>query len=122
MAVSDSVNTIVATNSKCAVSAAFLEAGRITNKQASKLVAKKLPLMFAGYADTPVGRLVIANLVQFAVQQYYGADNGKITKLTNAMLVTSYQEVLATFKLEEMLEELFSSKLVTQALHTTDEE
>lgn len=106
---------IVAANKSVAVSAAYLEAGRMANNQVAKLVGAKAPLMVRGYVDTPVGKLVLANLTSMAVEQFRPTDV-KLKKVANAMMANAYQELIRTVDIEGMLNELTSSEGIKSAL------
>lgn len=111
---------IIDTNVNYATNAAFLEAGRIATKQLSKVAASKLPLMARGYADTPLGRLVLANIAQLAAE-HFRADDQKIKRLTQAMIVTAYQEVLQQFDVEEFIDDILSNNTIKKALKNVDD-
>lgn len=106
---------IVATNKTVAITAAYMEAGRIANNQVAKIVAAKAPLMVKGYVDTPVGKLVLANLTSMAVEQFRPTDF-KLKKVSNAMMSAAYQELIQTVDIEGMLNELTSSEGIKNAL------
>lgn len=106
---------IVNTNKAVAVTAAYMEAGRIANNQVTKLVAAKAPLMVKGYIDTPVGKVVIANLTDMAVKQFRPMD-AKLQKVSQAMMTQAYQELIQTIDIEGMLNELASSEGIKAAL------
>lgn len=106
---------IVTTNKTVAVNAAYMEAGRIANNQVAKIVAAKAPLMVKGYVDTPVGKLVLANLTSMAVEQFRPTD-AKLKKVSNAMMSAAYQELIQTIDIEGMLNELTSSEGIKNAL------
>lgn len=102
-------------NAGAATSAAYMELGRLANNQAAKLLATRLPLMARGYADTPVGKLLIANLVAMAVGQFR-PDDERMATLANAMTVQAYVELMQSFNVEALLDELLSAKSVASAL------
>lgn len=106
---------IVANNKSVAVNAAYMEAGRIANNQVTKLVAAKAPLMVKGYVDTPVGKVVLANLTAMAVEQFRPTDV-KLKKVSVAMMTQAYQELIQTVDIEGMLNELTSSDGIKAAL------
>lgn len=106
---------IVANNKSVAVNAAYMEAGRIANNQVTKLVAAKAPLMVKGYVDTPVGKVVLANLTVMAVEQFRPTDV-KLKKVSVAMMTQAYQELIQTVDIEGMLNELTSSDGIKAAL------
>jgi hypothetical protein len=106
---------IIAANKTVAVTAAYMEAGRIANNQVAKIVAAKAPLMVKGYVDTPVGKLVLANLTSMAVEQFRPTD-ARLKKVSNAMMSAAYQELIQTVDIEGMLNELTSSEGIKNAL------
>lgn len=108
-------SSIVNKNVSLAGSAAMLEAGSLANKAITKLVSKKAPVMVRGYVDTPLGRLVTANLAQLALQQFRPGDV-RLQKLTDAMILTAYQELISTIDLDSMLDQLLDDKQVKKAL------
>jgi len=61
-------------NLSAAKYAGYLEAGRLANKQLTKVLSKRLPMMVRGYADTPVGRLVTANIAVMALAHFRPED------------------------------------------------
>lgn len=115
------IDQIVDKNKQTAVSAAFMEAGRIANNQVAKIASKQLPVMVRGYAETPVGKLVLANIANFAAQKLRPQDQ-RLGKLTGAMMVQAYQELYADFDIEQMLEDLLENSTIKKALKTVDAE
>ena len=115
------VQQVIATNMQLGTSAAFLEAGRIANNQISNVAASKLPMLMRGYAATPLGRLVIANIAALATE-HFRADDKRLKQLTNAMTVSAYQELLQTLDIEQFIEDLVSNSTIKKALKTFDAE
>ena len=109
------INKLIESNKKAVVSASFLEAGRISNNQLNKLVAKKLPIMVRGYADTTLGRVVLANLAQMALENFRPQDP-KATRLGQAMVTEAYGQLIQEFNIEEILADLLKSSGVAKAL------
>lgn len=115
------VNAVIENNIALGTNAAFLEAGRIANNQLSAIAAKKLPMMARGYADTALGRLLLAN-VAMAAAEHFRAGDQRLERLTKAMAVTAYQEVLQQFDIEQMIEDMLTSKTIAKALRAVDVE
>jgi len=113
------INQIIENNKSAAITATYLEAGRMANDQIVKVASKKLPLMARGYAATPVGRLILANLAQLAAA-HFKPDNKKLSRITGAMVAESYTQVIKEFDLDGMLEELMKSAPMTKALKALD--
>lgn len=96
---------IVAANKSAAIAAGKIEAGRIVVNKLTKLVAPKLPLMMRGYADTAFGKVVIANVVNIAVEQY-APDNEKARLLAEAAMQGAALELIQSFNVEDLLEQV----------------
>ena len=111
------VQQVIANNMQLGTSAAFLEAGRIANNQISSVAASKLPMLMRGYAATPLGRLIIANIAALAAE-HFRADDKRLKRLTNAMTVSAYQELLQTLDIEQFIEDLVSNSTIKKALKT----
>lgn len=109
------LNKFVNLNKMIATNAAYLEAGRVATNQLAKVAASKAPLMIRGYADTPAGKLVIANIFAVAVDQYR-PGNQPLMKLGNAMMTSAYQEFIASFNIDQMLEEFLGSDKIKAAM------
>lgn len=109
------VSNIVENNKQAMQSAGFLEAGRIANKELSKALSPMLPVLVRGYADTPVGRLALANMAQVAAQ-HFKPSNAALQKLVAAMTTQAYAEVIQTAGVEEFVEKLLSNDKIKGAL------
>lgn len=94
--------------------AALMEAGRIANNKLSEIAVAKLPAPLNMLAGTPVGQLVLANLLQLAAEQFRPGDD-LVKRITNAMVVTAYTGVIQSFNIEEIFNELTSDKAVAKA-------
>jgi hypothetical protein len=114
------LSTMINNNKNLATSAAYFEAGRIANNQISKIVATKAPLMVKGYVDTPLGKLVVANIFALAVEQFRPNDV-QLGKLRNAMITSAYQELIQTINIEGMFTELMENASIKNALTKVSE-
>ncbi|WDR22095.1 hypothetical protein PJM41_0010 [Salmonella phage vB_SenS_UTK0009] len=99
------VTAIVAANKSAVVNAAKLEAGKIALTQITKVAAKKAPFMIKGYIDTPIGRVVIANLLSVAVDQY-APSNQKAKAIAGAAMEAAMLEMVQSFNIAEMIDEM----------------
>ena len=72
--------------------------------------------MVRGYADTAVGKLVIANIAAMAAAQLRPQD-ATLQKLTMAMTTAAYQEVIQNVDIEGMLDSLLSSPDIQRAIN-----
>lgn len=108
------INSAVATNKQAAVSAAVLETGRMANSAAIKLLKPNLPMVVRGYADTAFGKLAIANATLMAVNQFR-PESAALQRVSNAMVVAAYQELIQSFDIEGMLDSLCSDNKLAAA-------
>lgn len=99
------IANIVAANKSAVVNAAKLEAGKIALTQITKVAAKKAPFMIKGYIDTPIGRVVIANLLSVAVDQY-APSNQKAKAVASAAMEAAMLEMVQSFNIAEMIDEM----------------
>ncbi|QNI21591.1 hypothetical protein [Salmonella phage 3sent1] len=99
------IANIVAANKSAAVNAAKLEASKIALTQITKVAAKKAPFMIKGYIDTPIGRVVIANLLSVAVDQY-APSNQKAKAVASAAMEAAMLEMVQSFNIAEMIDEM----------------
>lgn len=95
--------------------AAYLEAGALATKQLVKVAQKALPMMARGYADTVLGKLLLANIAQMAVQ-YSRPDNEQLVKLTDAMVATAYLDAIRTVDLDSIIDQMIEGSAIKNAL------
>ena len=110
-----SIDSVFKDNKQAVAMGAYLEAGRIANSQMVKLAAKHLPIMVRGYADTPVGKLVVANLTRMILAEMRPAD-AKLQKLTASMMAAAYQDVIGTIDIDGFITKLLDSGEIKSAL------
>ena len=94
-------------NTGAAKLAAKITVGNILNENVSKLIAPKLPMMVRGYADTPLGKAVIANAVSAALI-HFAPTNKNAQIAAEAMINSAMLEFAASFNIEAMINELIA--------------
>jgi len=80
-------------------------AGKMFNDRAVALVKGKLPFGTGGYAETELGRFVIANLISAAIVKF-GYTNPKLLLLAEAGVADATDQALGSLNLEGMIENL----------------
>ncbi|ACB97450.1 hypothetical protein AGC_0007 [Escherichia phage Eps7] len=115
------VSSIVAANKSAVVNAAKLEAGKIALTQITKVAAKKAPFMIKGYIDTPIGRVVIANLLSVAVDQY-APTNQKAKAIAGAAMEAAMLEMVQSFNIAEMIDEMVKGIDISTFTQNTETE
>lgn len=115
------IANIVAANKSAVVNAAKLEAGKIALTQITKVAAKKAPFMIKGYIDTPIGRVVIANLLSVAVDQY-APTNQKAKAVASAAMEAAMLEMVQSFNIAEMIDEMVKGIDISTFTNNTESE
>lgn len=115
------IANIVAANKSAVVNAAKLEAGKIALTQITKVAAKKAPFMIKGYIDTPIGRVVIANLLSVAVDQY-APSNQKAKAVAGAAMEAAMLEMVQSFNIAEMIDEMVKGIDISTFTNNTESE
>lgn len=113
--------TALTANKNAVVTAAKIEAGRIATKQAVALVKPHLPLMVRGYAETPVGELVIANLFSLMIQNF-APQNEKAAIVADAMLNGAMLGAVQSLKVEQLINDVMSKVDISKFTETLTEE
>lgn len=96
-------------NKTLLASAAVFEAGRIANNKLADLVGTQLPAPLNLLANTPVGHLVLANILKAAGDQFR-PGNEMLQRLANGMVVSAYTEVIQSFNLEGIIDQLINDR------------
>jgi hypothetical protein len=102
-------------NAEAMKNAGYLEAGTIVNRQLTKLASAKLPLMVRGYADTPIGKLIIANLFKVAIHELR-PDNHVLQRLSDASLEAAHLDVIRTLDIDGLIDDMLSDETFKRAL------
>ena len=107
-------SNIVNDNVDAAKVAAKITAGKSLNTVVVAKIKDQLPLMVRGYADTPMGAIVVANMANFAVQNF-AANNSKAKYAADAMMQAAMVEFAAQFNFEDMLADVLTSVEMPEA-------
>jgi len=102
--VKQTLNILSGENKEAAKVAAKLTAGNILNDRAIKLVQPHLPMMVKGYADTDLGRAIVANVIAGAVM-HVAPTNDKAVMASEAMIHSAMVTLVGTFDIEATVNE-----------------
>lgn len=119
MSVGSIASKAMTDNKQLMASAAVFETGRIANKKLTDLLSKQLPPPLNMLVGTPIGQLIVANLVKIAAEQVR-PDDALVERLTNGMIVSSYTELFQSFNIEGVIDDLLGDKAVKAALGKQD--
>lgn len=106
------VTAIVTANKTAAQNAVKIEAGNIAIGKLANLLAPKMPFGTSGYLKTPLGKVVLANVVNFAIQQY-AANNPKAKVIGEAVMDAAALELVQSFNVGAMIDDLIGSVNLT---------
>lgn len=109
MTISATASKVIDDNKALMASAAVFEAGRIANNKLAALIGAQLPAPMNFFADTPIGHLVLANLLKAAGEQFR-PGNQVLQRVANGMVVAAYTEVIQSFDLEGILNQLLDDR------------
>jgi len=102
------VKEVMDNNVGAAKVAASITAGKALNRLVAEKVAPQLPLMVQGYAKTPVGTVVLANIADFAIKQFM-PGNVKANLASKAMMEAAMVELMGSFDFETLVNEIVNS-------------
>lgn len=110
-----SLQDLVTANLNAATNAAKLELGAVANDRLAKIIGKRVPAPYKAVLGTPAGHLLLANAVMVAGKAIY-PDNKNLGTVSNAMVVSSYQELIKQLDIPGILDELMGDKEIAKAL------
>lgn len=119
--VNQTLSIISDENKAAAKVAGRLTVGNILNDRASALIIPKLPFMAKGYAETPMGKAVIANVVAGAVVHFL-PTNDKAVLASQAMVHSAMANFVSSFNIEELVNEFFDGINIDALTADTDKE
>ena len=105
---SEKMKEVIEVNADAAKMAAKIVAGNTLNTAVMEKVMPQLPMLVRGYAGTPLGNVVIANLVSFGVSNFM-EGNDKAEWVADAMMVAAMTKALGSFNLEKILKDVIAT-------------
>ena len=117
--VKDIGSAVVNANKDAALAVAEITVGKAALKASKKLIKPRLPMYVRGYADSPLFDVVIANLVQIAVEARF-KDNAKVRKISKAMMTASALTVAEHFDIDGMIEEFIDGISLPKGMSLDD--
>ena len=106
------VEQILNVNTQAAKVAAQVTAGKTINTALIEKIKPQLPIMVRGYAETPIGAVVVANIVNYGVSAF-ASDNEKALWIADALMVAAMSEFIESFNVDKLVKELVDSVDVT---------
>lgn len=117
--VKDIGSAVINANKDAAMAVAEITVGKAALKASKKLIKPRLPMYVRGYADSPLFDVVIANLVQIAVEARF-KDNDKVRKISKAMMTASALTVAEHFDIDGMIEEFIDGISLPKGMSLDD--
>ena len=110
----DKTMQIVEDNADAAKIAAKITVGKTLNSTLIKQVKPQLPMLMRGYTDSVLADVVIANIANFAVQNFF-SDNDKAVYAADAMMQAAMVEFMSKVNIEEILSSLLSGVTIPES-------
>lgn len=104
------INRLMNRNTESAAYAAKVTAGKTLNKVVLDKVNPNLPILLRGYANTPIGAVVLSNVVSFIVQNF-ASNNAKAKYAAEAMMDAAMIEFMDSFNIEALISDVLSGVL-----------
>ena len=96
---------VVNANKDSAKTATGIIAGNIINGRLAKLVVPRLPVFTRGYADTPMGHAVLANIAAGALIHFL-PGNKRAQQASAAMIEAAMVTFASSFEIENLVDEI----------------
>lgn len=112
------INKVVQSNVGAAKAGAVISAGNTLNKVVKNSVRSQVPRKYRKILDSPAGDFVIANVASFAVQNF-AKTNYKARTATDAMMQAAMIEVMNSFNLDQMINDVLANANFDEILDTT---
>jgi hypothetical protein len=106
--VADIVSSTLDANKQAVTTVVEITIGKATIKSARKLIKPKLPMFLKGYADSPIFDVIIANMLQIAVETRF-KDNEKLRKLSKATMNAAALTIAEHFDIDGMIDDFINS-------------
>ena len=116
----DTIGVMVEGNKGAAKASAKRRAGNMLNDRIVGMISPKLPYMARGYAESPLGKALIANAVAGAIV-HFGYTNEKLMLASDAMVTAAMDQFIGSFNLEEMINELVDGIDLSSVKDTGDD-
>ena len=104
LTVKQTANVMLGANTEAAKLAAEITAGNVLNDRLAKMVTPQLPAMAKLYANTALGKALIANAFAAGLVHFL-PTNDKAAKASGMMVNAAMLELAGTFNIEDMVDE-----------------
>ena len=105
LTINEAIDVIKDVNVEAAKVSAKQEIGGLINDRLIGYVTPKLPMMIRGYADTAIGKAVMANLFAITAVKYFGG-NEKVAMAAEAAVYAATQDLVREIDLRGMVNDL----------------
>jgi len=102
------VGTAVQQNKEAALLAAKVTTGDVIIGQLTSRVVPKLPMMVRGYADSELGKVVMANLISTALTQYRPGDS-RAAYVSEAVMASAAVNLAKSFDINGLIDEVLGA-------------
>lgn len=110
------IDSVVQRNKTAVTGAAALTAGKTINRVVIKKVAPLLPEGVQAYADSAIGRLVVANIIAALADTYKGTNSGKLRTASQFMVESAVFELVDNLQIDAVISDFLEDSTIQTAL------
>lgn len=110
------IDSVVQRNKTAVTGAAALTAGKTINRVVTKKVAPLLPEGVQAYADSAIGRLVVANIIAALADTYKGTNSGKLRTASQFMVESAVFELVDNLQIDAVISDFLEDSTIQTAL------
>jgi len=96
---------VLKVNTEAAKVAGLITAGNVINETLITKLRPQLPMLMRGYADHALADVVVANIANFAINNF-ASDNKQAVLASEAMMLAAMTKLVASFNIEEIIAEV----------------
>lgn len=118
---STATSTVLGNNKRAFVTASQMQLGKIVTNRAVAALADKMPLGTGKYLETPVGKVVAANVAALMIK-HYRPDDTKLNFVVDGMMQSAAYESIDAFDIDGMIAGLLEGVNVDNVIAKSEDE
>lgn len=100
--IKETAKDLLELNKQAAFNVGKITLGKTATTKLAKIIKPKLPMMIRGYADSPIFKIALANMIGLAIKQY--SSNKKALYVAEAIIEASMFQLAESFNIQEMID------------------
>jgi len=119
MNINKTAQAISESNVDALKTASILTASNVLLTQVTKLINKNFPDQYKSYVDNPFAKILIANIFAHILLTYK-RDDQKLKIISEAMMTTSYIELINIIDINSFISEFLETKEISDVLKSIE--